>query len=96
MLGRDGIPVQRVRDYAQLFNQQGWHALFIDSLRGRGYASVCGQSRGTVEPSMRVPDVQAAIALIGAWSQVDTRRIGIVGWSHGGSTALLEIGRAHV
>ena len=90
MLARNGKPSPRNRDYATLLNQQGWHVMFIDSLTGRGYDNVCGRSRTTVMPQDRVADVQAAVAQLAKMPAVDSKRIGILGWSHGGSASLLS------
>lgn len=87
MLKRDGQPNERTQSYAQLLNQQGWSVLFVDSLTPRGFKSVCGG--GLLAPSARVGDVQAGVAWLAQQDGVDKARIGILGWSHGGSTTLL-------
>lgn len=89
MLDNQGKPNGRVRSYVRLLHGQGWHVLFVDSLSGRGFKTVCGQSGTTVSPLDRVPDVQAAVAWLVAQPGVDTQRIGVLGWSHGGSLAVL-------
>ncbi len=89
MLDNQGKPNGRVRSYVRLLHSQGWHVLFVDSLSGRGFKTVCGQSGTTVSPLDRVPDVQAAIAWLVAQPGVDAQRIGVLGWSHGGSLAVL-------
>ncbi len=88
MLNPRGQPNLRTVAYAKFLNEQGWHVLFLDSFTARGVKSVCG-SGGNVPPSLRVTDVQAAVAYVAKREEVDAQRIGILGWSHGGSTTLL-------
>jgi dienelactone hydrolase len=90
MFDRTGHPSEHISVYAQLLNQQGWRVLAVDSLGGRGYDNVCGRSRATVSPEARVPDVVAAVQWLAQQPLVDVRRIGVLGWSHGGSTVLLS------
>lgn len=89
MLEKKGLPNSRTKNYAQLLNKQGWHVLFVDSLTARGVQSVCG-GKNQVTQAQRVTDVQAAIAFLAKRKEVDDSRIGILGWSHGGTTALLS------
>jgi dienelactone hydrolase len=89
MLNRQGQPNERSQSYAQFLNQQGWSVLFVDSLTPRGLKTVCGNSTDTLPPSARVADVQAAVAWLAKRDDVDQSRIGILGWSHGGSVTLL-------
>ncbi len=93
MLDRNKEPNERARSYAKLLNAQGWHVLAIDSLTPRHLKSVCGNTTDTLSPSARVPDVQAAVAWLVQQSGVDKTRIGILGWSHGGSLTLLANAR---
>jgi dienelactone hydrolase len=89
MLEKKGWPNARTKNYAQLLNAQGWHVLFVDSLTARGVKSVCG-GNSQVTQAQRVTDVQAAVAFLAKREEVDDSRIGILGWSHGGSTTLLS------
>ncbi len=88
MLGSHDQPNMRSKNYAQLLNGQGWHVLFLDSFTSRGVKSVCGGNQ-QVTQAQRVTDVQAAIAFLAKRVDVDADRLGILGWSHGGSTTLL-------
>jgi dienelactone hydrolase len=90
MLNPRGKPNFRSNAYAKILNRQGWHVLFIDSLSSRHVKSICTDGR-LVTQAQRVSDVQAAVAYLSKQSDsVDAQRIGILGWSHGGSTALLS------
>ena len=89
MLNPKGTPNARTLAYAKLLNAQGWHALFVDSLTARGVKSVCG-GNSKVTQAQRVTDVQAAVAFLAKHADVDAQRIGILGFSHGGTAALLS------
>jgi len=89
MLRAKGTPNLRTLAYAKLLNAQGWHVLFVDSLTARGVKSVCG-GKNQVTQAQRVTDVQAAVAFLAKRKEVDDSRIGILGWSHGGTAALLS------
>ena len=81
---------QRLRDYAALLNGQGMHALVVDSLTPRGERELCTQRIGTraVTQAHRRLDALAALTWLALRDDVDDRRIGLLGWSHGGSTVL--------
>lgn len=87
---RSGKLSQRLRDYAALLNQQGMHALVVDSLTPRGEHELCTQRIGTrsVTQANRRLDALAAVAWLALRDDVDDRRIGLLGWSNGGSTVL--------
>jgi dienelactone hydrolase len=87
MLNTRGGVNARTTDYAKLLPAQGWHVLFLDSFTARGVKSVCG-GNNQVTQAQRVTDVQAAVAYLAKREDVDASRIGILGWSHGGSTTL--------
>jgi dienelactone hydrolase len=88
MQGKDK-PNARTVGYAKLLNNRGWHVLFVDSLSSRGVKSVCG-GKNEVTQAQRVTDVQAAVAYLAARSNVDAKRIGVLGFSHGGTSTLLS------
>lgn len=92
---RAGALSPRMRDYAALLNQQGMHALVVDSLSPRGERELCTQRIGTraVTQANRRLDALAAVAWLAHQPQVDGRRIGLLGWSNGGSTVLAATNR---
>jgi dienelactone hydrolase len=87
---RNGRLSQRMRDYAALLHQQGMHALVVDSLTPRGETQLCTQRIGAraVTQANRRLDALAALAWLAQREEVDPGRIGMIGWSNGGSTVL--------
>ncbi|MFO1223732.1 MAG: prolyl oligopeptidase family serine peptidase [Burkholderiaceae bacterium] len=88
--GRDGELAARLRDTAQFLNQRGMHALVLDSLTPRGEHELCTQrvERRRVTQTQRRRDVLGALQWLAARGEVDRARLGLMGWSNGGSTVL--------
>jgi len=89
MMEKREQPNSRSKNYARLLNEQGWHVLFLDSLTARGVKSVCG-GKTDVTQAHRVADVQAAVTYLAKHSDADVERIGVLGFSHGGTATLLS------
>ena len=87
---RKGVLSQRMRDYATLFNANGWHALMVDSLTPRGELELCTQKYSTraVTQTNRRRDAIGALQWLALQPAVDPRRLVLLGWSNGGSTVL--------
>ena len=81
---------ERMRDYAGWLNASGVHALVVDSFNPRGHKQVCTQKIGSrsITPAQRRLDVFAALQWLATQPQVDAARLGLIGWSNGGSTVL--------
>lgn len=94
---RQGQLDRRMREYAALLNQQGMHALVVDSLTPRGEHELCSQRIGTraVTQANRRLDALAAMAWLAQRQEVDVKRIGLMGWSNGGSTVLAATNQRH-
>jgi dienelactone hydrolase len=92
-----GALSQRALDYAHLLNDHGMHALVLDSLTPRGEKELCTQRIGTrrVTQANRRLDALAAVEWIAHRPDVDARRIGLMGWSNGGSTVLAALSLRH-
>ena len=90
LLGPRGGLNQRMRDYATLVNRAGLHALVVDSFGPRGETEICTQRIGTrkVTQRNRRADALAALDFLATRSDVDPARLGLLGWSNGGSTVL--------
>jgi dienelactone hydrolase len=86
-MGRDNV--------ALLLRKSGYVALELDSLTGRGVTNVCDDPMGMKHPTSldRVEDAFAARRYLSSLPIVDPDRIALVGWSHGGITALLTWAR---
>jgi dienelactone hydrolase len=87
---KTGALARRMREYAELFNGLGMHVLVVDSLTARYEKELCTQRNGTrrVTQANRRLDALGAIAYLGDRADVDAKRIGMIGWSNGGSTVL--------
>lgn len=97
MLNRRGQPAERMREYADLLNQQGWHALAVDSLTPRGEKELCTQRVGMRKITQidRRRDALAALQWLAAQPGIDGQRLALLGWSHGGSAALAASNLRH-
>ena len=87
---RNGALARRMREYAELFNGLGLHVLVVDSLTPRHEKELCTQRIGKrrVAQVNRRLDALGAIDYLAERPDVDAKRIGLIGWSHGGSTVL--------
>jgi dienelactone hydrolase len=84
--GCNGVS-QNTRVWARRLASWGYAALIIDSFTPRGLDQVCDGSRALPGPE-RANDVFAAAAYLRARPDIDGKRIGVFGYSHGGWTAL--------
>jgi len=94
---RTGALVKRLRDYAELFNGLGMHVLVVDSLTPRYEKELCTQRNGKrrVTQANRRLDALGAIDYLAERPDVDPKRIGLIGWSNGGSTVLSATNLRH-
>ena len=92
-----GELAQRMRDYAALFNGLGLHVLVVDSLTARYEKELCTQRIGKrrVTQANRRLDALGAIEYLADRRDVDAKRIGLIGWSNGGSTVLAATNLRH-
>ncbi len=76
--------------YAKLLNDLGVHVLVTDSLSPRGESELCTQRLGTrsVTQRERRRDALGALQWLAAHGKVDAARLGMLGWSNGGSAVL--------
>lgn len=97
-VGAQDQPNARHRMWAEWLQARGHAVLFPLSFTARGLGQVCTVPLGlrTVTPRDRVADVLAAHDWLAARPDIDTARIVLWGFSHGGSTVLatLNAGRS--
>ncbi len=88
---------RRMREYTALFNRAGYHALVVDSLTPRYEVELCTQRTGSrrVTQSNRRLDALGAVVYLSTRGDVDAKKIGLVGWSNGGSTVLSATNLRH-
>jgi dienelactone hydrolase len=93
----DGRLSRRMREYAKLLNEHGMHALVLDSLTPRGEKELCTQRTGQrrVTQTQRRRDALGALQWLAARADVDPARLGLMGWSNGGSTVLAATNASH-
>jgi dienelactone hydrolase len=97
LYGRDGRLAARYDDYLAQLRSLGMHALVVDSLGARGEKEICTQKVGErrVTQAHRRQDTLAALAWLSAQPGVDAGRLGLLGWSHGGSAVLAATNENH-
>lgn len=83
----------RMREYARALNDEGVHVLVTDSFSPRGEREICTQRAGARRVTLqdRRSDALGALQWLASQPQVDAARIGLLGWSHGGSTVLAAV-----
>ena len=94
---RDRQLVVRMREYADLLNRWGIHVLVTDSLTPRGEKELCTQRDAgrKVTQANRRRDALGALQWLAQQPGVDAQRIGLMGWSNGGSTVLAATNAMH-
>jgi dienelactone hydrolase len=72
--------------WVRFLHGQGYATFKLDSFTARGYSEVCATQ--AVTAADRARDVLAAAALLAGRPDVKPDRIAVIGWSHGGGTAV--------
>lgn len=91
--GHDEEVAERMLARVEPWLRDGYAVLFADSFRSRGVREVCTVRHGerTITTSMRRLDALGALAYLASRRDIARERIALVGWSHGGSSALQAI-----
>ncbi len=85
--GCDGVIFgSQYYQWANEIHKMGFNAIIIDSFRQRGFKEVCGKGM-LVPPSLRAQDYEEAARWVKSQSW-HRGGIAVIGFSHGGSTAL--------
>jgi dienelactone hydrolase len=91
--GKDGELGPRHLMWGELLAAKGYVVLMLDSFTSRGVKELCTQkfTARTLKEADRVGDAYAALAWLQERTDVDGKRIGLLGWSHGGGSVLATI-----
>ena len=97
LFDRQRLLAERYTRMAAFLNLRGIHALTLDSLSPRGERELCTQKTGERRITMvqRRRDALGALVWLAAQPGVDRQRLGLLGWSNGGSTVLASINLKH-
>jgi dienelactone hydrolase len=89
MFTNQGYITSSYRNWADLLAARGYVALLVDSFGPRGHGSICDQQkRAILESRERVEDSYAALRWLDQQPFVARGRIGLLGWSNGGTGTL--------
>jgi dienelactone hydrolase len=89
-LDRRGQLAKRYTEMARKLNSLGVHVLLTDSFGPRGERQICTQATGQrrITQAQRRLDALGALAWVAVQPGVDRQRLGLLGWSNGGSAVL--------
>ncbi len=92
-----GRLAERYIELASRLNALGVHMLVTDSLQPRGEKELCTQRTGQrkVTQLQRRRDALGGLQWLAAQPGVDAARLGLLGWSNGGSTVLAASNQRH-
>lgn len=92
-----GAPDARASALIHRLLPAGVHALVLDSFTPRGERQICTQHVGMrrITQLQRRRDALGALAWLAAQPGVDPSRLGLIGWSNGGSTVLAATNARH-
>jgi dienelactone hydrolase len=86
--GSGGVSEARELRYAREIVQMGVATLVIDSFKPRGITSTV-RDQSTVTGNEMLADEFAALKALAAHARIDGKRVGVIGFSKGGTAALL-------
>lgn len=86
--GSGGVKDEREGRYAREMVQLGVAALIIDSFKGRGISSSV-EDQAVLSNAEMTGDAFAALKALAVHPRIDGKRVGLVGFSKGGTVALL-------
>jgi dienelactone hydrolase len=74
--------------WGRTLREWGYATFVLDSFRGRGLIDVCSEQL-LLLPTQRVPDAYGALRLLAANPKIDSKRIALMGFSHGGGLTMI-------
>jgi dienelactone hydrolase len=92
LYARSGAVGARESDWSERLTAAGYAVLLVDSFGPRGIKALCNDRERALTPAGRARDAFAAIDWLDKQSFAAKRRIALIGWSNGGSTALRVAG----
>jgi dienelactone hydrolase len=89
MYTRSGNVTRSYLHWVELLAENGYVALLVDSFNPRGYPRICElQQRPIRESRERLQDAYAALQWLEKEEYVEKKRVGLLGWSNGGTGTL--------
>ncbi len=78
-------------EWARTLNESGYVTLVVDSFRPRSLIQQCGGGSAAASPAGRILDAYGALRYLQNLDVVESSRVGLMGWSHGGIAALSAV-----
>jgi dienelactone hydrolase len=94
MHGCNGV-AQSYISWAEKINSWGYVALVLDSFAPRGHGNIC-ENLNAVKFYTRVQDAYDSKAYLSDLPFVNRKRIGVMGWSHGGNSTLASVSQLNL
>lgn len=93
LITRTGTIQKRETDWAERWSAAGYAVLFPDSFNPRGFREICTltSEKRSIRPADRARDAAATIAWASRQPWADSKRIALIGWSHGASSVLWAV-----
>ena len=81
----------RHRDWRDRLVAAGFAVVLLDSFGARGVSQICTMHDRPLTPKDRAEDVRAALTWVATRPGLDSKRIALLGWSHGAMTTLWAV-----
>jgi dienelactone hydrolase len=91
LFNREDDLAKRETDWADRLVGAGYAVLFPDSFTARGFRQICTVHDRKIFPKDRADDVAAAVEWLAKKPYIDSKRLALMGWSHGAMTALWAV-----
>jgi dienelactone hydrolase len=91
LFNREDDLAKRETDWADRLVGAGYAVLFPDSFTERGVRQICTAQDRKIFPKDRADDVAAAVEWLAKRPDIDTKRLALMGWSHGAMSTLWAV-----